>query len=109
MNYAKAIVSELCASFVRCESGVSSNQINGKIQEAEQAKVHTMLDIGGGDMEAGQVSMRLHHGGPQGAKPKPERCGWNGSAGRWPAVFGGPPNPSSNQIDLHETVRRKLV
>jgi threonyl-tRNA synthetase len=31
-----------------------------------------MLVIGGRDMEAGQVSVRLHHGGPQGAKPKTE-------------------------------------
>jgi len=29
-----------------------------------------MLVIGGRDMEAGAVSVRLHHGGPQGAKPK---------------------------------------
>ena len=72
VNYAKAIVSELRASFVRCESDFSSNKINGKIQEAEQAKVHTMLVIGGRDMDAGAVSVRLHHGGPQGAKPKAE-------------------------------------
>jgi threonyl-tRNA synthetase len=32
----------------------------------------TMLVIGGRDMEAGNVSVRLHHGGPQGAKPKKE-------------------------------------
>jgi len=31
-----------------------------------------MLIIGGRDMEAGAVSVRLHHGGPQGAKPKRE-------------------------------------
>ena len=31
-----------------------------------------MLVIGGRYMEAGQVSVRLHHGGPQGAKPKAE-------------------------------------
>jgi threonyl-tRNA synthetase len=29
-----------------------------------------MLVIGGRDVEAGNVSVRLHHGGPQGAKPK---------------------------------------
>ena len=28
--------------------------------------------IGDRDMEAGAVSVRLHHGGPQGAKPKGE-------------------------------------
>jgi threonyl-tRNA synthetase len=31
-----------------------------------------MLPIGGRDMEAGAVSVRLHRGGPQGAKPKME-------------------------------------
>jgi hypothetical protein len=31
-----------------------------------------MLVIGGRDMEAGHASVRLHHGGPQGAKPKAE-------------------------------------
>jgi threonyl-tRNA synthetase len=31
--------------------------VNGKIQEAEQLKVHTMLVIGGRDMEAGNVSL----------------------------------------------------
>jgi len=72
VNYAKAIVSELRASFVRCESDFSSNKINGKIQEAEQAKVHTMLVIGGRDMEAGNVSVRLHGKGNVGAKPKGE-------------------------------------
>ena len=38
----------------------------------EQLRAHTMLVIGGRDMEAGAVSVRLHHGGPQGAKPKGE-------------------------------------
>ena len=28
--------------------------------------------IGGRDMKAGAVNVRLHHGGPQGAKPKGE-------------------------------------
>jgi len=72
VNYAKAIVNELRANFVRCESDFSSNKINGKIQDAEQAKVHTMLVIGGRDMEAGNVSVRLHGKGNLGAKPKAE-------------------------------------
>ena len=72
VNYAKAIVSELRGNFVRCESDFTSNKINGKIQEAEQAKVHTMLVIGGRDMDAGNVSVRLHGKGNVGAKPKGE-------------------------------------
>ena len=65
-------VSELRANFVRVDADYSTNKINGKIQDAERAKVHTMLVIGSRDMEAGAVSVRLHHGGPQGAKPKAE-------------------------------------
>jgi len=56
--YAKEIYRELRAAEVRAE--------------AEKAKVHTMLVIGHRDMEAGQVSVRLHSRGPQGAKPKGE-------------------------------------
>jgi len=37
-----------------------------------ELRLHTMLIIGGRDMGAGAVSVRLHHGGPQGAKPKGE-------------------------------------
>jgi threonyl-tRNA synthetase len=72
VGYAKQIVNELRANFVRAESDFSSNKINGKIQEAEKAKVHTMLVIGGRDMEAGNVSVRLHGKGNVGAKPKLE-------------------------------------
>ena len=49
-----------------------NNPIKAKIQDAEQLRIHTMLVIGGRDMEAGAVSVRLHHGGPQGAKAKGE-------------------------------------
>ena len=38
----------------------------------ERVRVHTMLIIGARDMEAGAVSVRLHHVCPQGAKPKAE-------------------------------------
>jgi threonyl-tRNA synthetase len=72
LNYAKAIVSELRANFVRCEADFSSDPIKAKIAEAEKAKVHTMLVIGGRDLEAGNVSVRLHGKGNVGAKPKGE-------------------------------------
>jgi threonyl-tRNA synthetase len=72
VNYAKAIVNELRANMVRVEADYSTNKINGKIQDAEKAKVHTMLVIGGRDMDAGNVSVRLHGKGNLGAKPKAE-------------------------------------
>ena len=63
---------ELRANFDRVEADFSSNKINGKIQDAEKAKVHTMLVIGGRDMEAGNVSVRLHGKGNFSVKPKEE-------------------------------------
>jgi threonyl-tRNA synthetase len=72
VDYAKAIVQELRANFVRVDADFSSNKINGKIQDAEKAKVHTMLVIGNRDLEAGNVSVRLHGKGSIGAKPKAE-------------------------------------
>jgi len=70
VSYAKQIINELRANFVRTESDFSSDKINGKIQEAERAKVHTMLVIGGRDMDAGNISVRIHGKGNLGAKPK---------------------------------------
>ena len=72
INYAKPIVAELRANMVRVDADFSSTPFKAKISNAEQLRVHTMLVIGGRDLEAGAVSVRLHHGGPQGAKPKGE-------------------------------------
>jgi len=72
VNYAKGIVNELRANMVRCEADYSADNIKGKIQSAETAKVHTMLLIGPRDVQAGNVSVRLHGKGNIGAKPKAE-------------------------------------
>lgn len=72
VDYAKGIVKELRANMVRAEGDYSPDKINGKIQDAEKAKVHTMLVIGPRDMQAGAVSVRLHGKGNVGAKPKAE-------------------------------------
>jgi threonyl-tRNA synthetase len=72
IDYAQPIVNELRANMVRVDSDFSATPFKAKIANAEQLRVHTMLVIGGRDMEAGAVSVRLHHGGPQGAKPKAE-------------------------------------
>jgi Threonyl-tRNA synthetase len=51
----------------------SSDKINGKIQRAEQMKVHTMFVIGKRDMEApNAISVRVHGKGNLGAKPRDE-------------------------------------
>jgi threonyl-tRNA synthetase len=57
---------------VRVDTDFSATPFKAKIADAEKLRVHTMLIIGGKDMEAGNVSVRLHHVGPQGAKPKAE-------------------------------------
>ena len=72
LDYAQSIVKELHANMVRVDSDFSTNKINGKIQDAERAKVHTMLVIGSRDLEANNVSVRLHGKGNVGAKPKAE-------------------------------------
>jgi threonyl-tRNA synthetase len=72
LAYAKAISQELRSNFVRVVNDFGSDPVKAKIANAEQAKVHTMLVIGGRDLEAGNVSVRLHSKGPQGAKPKAE-------------------------------------
>src|SRR5271163_2220387 len=47
IDYAKPIVAELRANMVRVEGDYSPTPIKAKIAEAEQARVHTMLVIGG--------------------------------------------------------------
>src|SRR5665213_1490249 len=72
LSYAKSISDELRGNFVRCVTDFSSDPMKAKIAEAEKAKVHTMLVIGGRDLEAGNVSVRLHGKGNIGAKSKGE-------------------------------------
>ncbi len=72
LDYARSILNELQAHQVRAEIDESSDKINGKIQRAEQMKVHTMFVIGKRDLEAQAVSVRVHGKGNLGAKPRGE-------------------------------------
>jgi threonyl-tRNA synthetase len=72
IDYAKPIVNELRASMVRADADFTATPVKAKIADAEAARVHTMLVIGPRDVESGNVSIRLHSKGPQGAKPKAE-------------------------------------
>src|SRR5437660_8994972 len=72
LDYSRSILKELRAHQVRAEIDDSSDKINGKIQRAEQMKVHTMFVIGKRDMEADAVSVRVHGKGNLGAKPRSE-------------------------------------
>ena len=64
--------SKLRGHQVRAEIDESADKINGKIQRAEQMKVHTMFVIGKRDMDAAAVSVRVHGKGNLGAKPRSE-------------------------------------
>jgi len=72
IEYSMSILNELRGHQVRAEIEKSTDQINGKIQRAEQMKVHTMFVIGKRDMEADAVSVRIHGKGNLGAKPRSE-------------------------------------
>ena len=72
LGYARSILKELRSKLVRAEIDESSDKINGKIQRAEQKKVHTMFVIGKRDMEADVISVRVHGKGNLGAKPRDE-------------------------------------
>ena len=72
LDYARSILNELRAHEVRAELDESTDKINGKIQRAEQMKVHTMFVIGKRDMDADAVSIRVHGKGNLGAKPRGE-------------------------------------
>jgi threonyl-tRNA synthetase len=52
LDYARSVLNELRAHQVRAEIDESSDKINGKIQRAEQMKVHTMFVIGKRDPAA---------------------------------------------------------
>jgi threonyl-tRNA synthetase len=72
IDYARSILNELRVHEVRAEIDESTDKINGKIQRAEQMKVHTMFVIGKRDMDADAVSVRVHGKGNLGAKPRAE-------------------------------------
>jgi len=62
---------ELRSHLVRAEIDDGTDKINGKIQRAEQMKVHTIFVFGKRDMES-NVSVRVHGKGNLGAKPRAE-------------------------------------
>jgi threonyl-tRNA synthetase len=72
LDYARSVLNELRANQVRAEIDETTDKINGKIQRAEQMKVHTMFVIGKRDMEANAVSVRVHGKGNLGAKSRAE-------------------------------------
>ena len=69
---ARALQAELRAEGVRATVDLTNDPIKAKVANAEQMKVHHMLVIGPRDLQAGNVSVRIHGKGNLGAKPRAE-------------------------------------
>ncbi len=72
VTYARSLVEELRGRMVRAEGDFGTDKINGKILRAEEARVHTMLVLGGREKDAGNVAVRLHGKGNVGVRPRAE-------------------------------------
>lgn len=70
IEYPTAIVTELRASMMRVRSDFSVTLFKAKLVVGEKARLHTMLVFRCRGLEGCVVSVRLHHGGPRGAKPR---------------------------------------
>jgi len=70
LDFGQSLLKELRSQEVRTTLDASNDKMQGKIQRAEQLKIHTMLVIGKRDVEAGVVSLRVHGKGNLGAKPR---------------------------------------
>ena len=66
-DYARAVEDELRAAGLRVDVDARSESVGKKIRAAELRKVPYMLVVGDRDVEAGQVSVRRHGGGDEGA------------------------------------------
>ena len=73
LPFARQVCQTLRENGVRAEIDAGRDKINGKIQNAEQAKVHTMLVVGQREAAAHSVSVRVHGQGNLGVQPW-EKC-----------------------------------
>jgi len=69
VEHARALCSQLRGLGIRAEVDASNDKIGGKIRDAETDKVHAMLILGGKEIEAGTVSVRIHGKADQGSHP----------------------------------------
>ena len=72
IGYGKGIVNELRAQQVRAELEFSNDQLMGRIQRAEEARVHHILVVGQREQDANAVAVSIHGKGQQGVKPRAE-------------------------------------
>jgi len=71
-DYARQVQAEAHALGLRVELDPRNEKINAKIRDHQLMKVPYMLVIGDREAAAGQVSVRLRHGGDQGVRPTAE-------------------------------------
>ncbi len=62
-QYAQSLADKLTKMGVRCEVDLRSEQIGGKIRNAETSKIPIMLIVGAKEMQNGTVSVRRHQKG----------------------------------------------
>jgi threonyl-tRNA synthetase len=72
VQYAKSIVDELRSQMVRAELEFSNDKLVGRIQRAEEERVHHILVVGQREHQANTVAVRIHGKGQQGVKPRAE-------------------------------------
>ena len=73
LPFARQVYQTLRKNGVRAEIDAGRDKINGKIQNAEQAKAHTMLVVGKREAASHSVSVRIHGQGNLGVQPW-EKC-----------------------------------
>ncbi len=74
-DYARQVQAEAHALGLRCDLDLRNEKINAKIRDHQLMKVPYMLVIGDREAAAGQVSVRLRHGGDQGVRLTTEALG----------------------------------
>jgi threonyl-tRNA synthetase len=72
IGYAEDIVKELRGQMVRADLEFSNDKLMGRIQRAEQARVHHILVVGQKEQVSQSVAVRVHGQGQQGVKPRAE-------------------------------------
>ncbi|HET9587669.1 MAG TPA: threonine--tRNA ligase [Anaerolineales bacterium] len=71
-EYANSIVKELRDNGIRASADLSAQRMNAKIRSAQLMKVPYMLVVGGNEMKANQVSLRVRDGSQQNNIPLSE-------------------------------------
>ena len=72
IEYAENIAKELKAKGIRASADISSERMNAKIRNAQLMKVPYMLLVGGKELEANTVSLRVRDGSQQNNIPLSE-------------------------------------